>query len=176
MIRPLLVVCTLLLPAIAAAQTPADWHMQVSALDPGDRINVRTIDGPTVRGRVVGVDAESITLKRQGREIRLAASTVRAVERQDRIWNGGGIGFASGFAMGVVIMSTCEPGLFCEHSAEAILTCGALTGGVGFGVGLLMDALVRGDNTVFRRTDLGRFTVAPAVTPTMKSVAVQLRF
>jgi hypothetical protein len=176
MIRTLLVVCSLIVPAMAVAQTPVDWQMNVAVLDPGDRIDVRTVSGLEVRGRVVRFDAESITLERQGREAHIPASSVSRIDRHDSIWNGGAIGFGAGFATGATMMATCDPGFFCEHSASAILGCGALTGGFGFGVGLLFDALVHGDHTVFRRSEGGRVRLDPVITKTQRSLSVRVGF
>jgi len=180
MIRPALVACLIALPSIAAAQTPVDWHMHVSVLDPGDRVNVRTMEGTRLGGRIVRVDADALTLNSEGRELRLPAVGVRSIERQDNVWNGALVGLTAGFGTGVVLMSTCDPGFLCEHSPRAILACGTLTGGFGFGVGLVIDAIVRGDRTVFRRSERGRagveFEMAPIVTPTRKGLAVRLGF
>jgi hypothetical protein len=169
--------CSLtMVPALAAGQTPVDWEMHISVLDAGDRIDVRTIEGQKIRGQMVRFDAQSITLQRQGRETRLPATTVFSVERHDSLWNGGLIGLAAGFSTGALMMATCEPGFLCEHSAEAILACGGLAGSFGFGVGVLFDAIVHGDHTVFRRSEPGRVELAPVVTRTEKSMAVRLRF
>ena len=119
MIRTLLVAWVIAIPAVAAGQTPVDWHMHVSVLDPGDRVNVRTTEGMRVRGRVVRVDADALTLTSDGRELRLPALNVSSIERHDSVWNGGLYGLGAGFATGVVLMSTCEPGLGCEHTPEA---------------------------------------------------------
>jgi hypothetical protein len=120
-------------------------------------------------------DGGSITLRRQGREVIVAASRVNRLERHDGIWEGGKIGALAGFTTGVVMMSACEPGFVCEHSPEAILGCGGLTGAFGFGVGLLFDWMVHGDHTVVERTG-ARVGVVPSVTSTRKSVAVAVRF
>ena len=180
MIRTALVACLIALPSIAAGQTPVDWHKHVSVLDPGDRVNVRTMEGTRLGGRVVHVDAEGLTLTSKGQELRLPAVNVRSIERPDSVWSGALIGLTAGFGTGVVMMSTCDPGFLCDHTPRAILGCGTLTGGFGFGVGLLIDAIVRGDRTVFRRSERGRagveFEMAPIVTPTRKGLAVRLGF
>lgn len=170
-----LILFTLLIPAVAGAQTPTDWRMDVAVLDPGDQIHINRVDGPRLRGRVVSVDDQSITVTRSGRETRIPAVGVLSIERHDSIWTGGKIGFAAGFATGALMMSTCDPGFMCEHTPQAILMCGAMTGGFGFGVGVLFDAVVHGDHTVYRRTD-GRVVVAPLVTRQSKGVTVGLRF
>ena len=175
MIRTLLVAWVIAIPAAAAGQTPVDWHMNVSVLDTGDRVNVRTTEGTRVRGRVVRVDADALTLTKDGRELRLSALNVSSIERHDSVWNGGVYGLGAGFATGVVLMSTCD-GLGCEHTPQAILSCGALGGAFGFGVGLLFDAIAHGDHTVFRRSDRGRVEVAPVITPTRKGLTVRLGF
>ena len=89
MIRTLLVAWVIAIPAVAAGQTPVDWHMHVSVLDTGDRVNVRTTEGMRVRGRVVRVDADALTLTSDGRELRLPALNVSSIERHDSVWNGG---------------------------------------------------------------------------------------
>ena len=184
MIRTALVAVLITIPSIAAGQAPVDWHMHVSVLDAGDRIDVRTTEGTRLRGRVVRVDADALTVSSKGQEVRLPAITVNSIERHDGVWNGAVAGFTGGFATGVILMSTCDPGFLCEHSPEAILSCGALTGGFGFGVGLLIDAIVRGDGTVFRRSARARagiekgvdVNLAPLLTPTRKGLAVRLGF
>lgn len=150
--------------------------MQVSALDPGEGVDVHPLQGPRIRGKVVHVDAESITVRRDGRDLRLAAADVYSIERRDRVWDGGQWGFAIGFATGALMMATCDGGLFCERSAPAILLCGTFAGGFGAGVGILADALVRGDRTVFRRTDATRVDIAPAIGARHKAVMVRVSF
>ena len=140
MIRTLLVAWVIAIPAAAAGQTPVDWHMNVSVLDTGDRVNVRTTEGTRLRGRVVRVDADALTLTRDGRELRLSALNMSSIERHDSVWNGGVYGLGAGFATGVVLMSTCD-GLGCEHTPQAILSCGAL----GWRVRLRRGAVVRRD-------------------------------
>jgi hypothetical protein len=176
MIRTLLVAWVIAIPAAAAGQTPVDWKLHVSVLDTGDRVNVRTTEGMRVRGRVVRVDADALTLTSDDQELRLPALKISSIERHDSVWNGGLYGLSAGFATGVVLMSTCEPGFICEHTPEAILGCGAITGAIGFGVGLLVDVIVRGDRTVFRRSDRGRVEVVPVITPTRKGLTVRLGF
>ena len=175
MTRTLFLLIAVLPPALAAAQTPTDWPMHVSVLDPGDQVYVRQVEGMKLRGRVVSVDGDSITLTRKGRETRVPAAGVLSIERHDSVWNGGAIGFTAGFGTGVLMMSTCDPGFLCEHSPQAILMCGAMTGGFGFGVGVLFDALVHGDHTIYRRNDQ-RVVVAPIVTTQSARVAVAVRF
>ena len=165
----------LLVATPAAGQTPVDWEMHVTALDPGHEIDLRTASSK-LRGRVVSVDGESITLKHRGRELRLLAADVDSIERVDRVWNGTAIGFTAGFATGAAMMLTCEPGFLCEHSAEAVLACGGLAGAFGAGVGLLLDAIVRGDRTVFRRAGQTMVGVAPDVRPGHAAMAVRVRF
>lgn len=171
----LVLLFAVLLPGVTAAQTPVDWSMQVGVLDPGDQIHVRSVEGSKLRGRMVSVDGESITVRRNGRETRVPATRVLSIERHDSVWNGGAIGFTAGFGTGALMMSTCEPGFMCEHSPQAILMCGAMTGGFGFGVGVLFDAIVHGDHTIYRRNDR-RIAVAPVVTPRSKGMTVTLGF
>ena len=162
-------------PSTGRADLPVDWYMHVSTLDAGDKVIVRTTDGEVIRARVARSDRDSITLRRQGREVIVAASRVHRLERHDGIWEGGKIGALAGFTTGALMMSACEPGFLCEHSPEAILACGGLTGGFGFGVGLLFDWMVHGDHSVVQRSG-ARFDVAPSVTTTRTSVAVKVRF
>jgi hypothetical protein len=176
MARTLFVVIAVLIPSLAAAQAPADWPMHVGVLDPGDQVYVRQVEGLKLRGRVVSVDGDSITLTRKGRETRVPAAGVLTIERHDSVWNGGVIGLTAGFGSGALLMGTCQPESFiCEHSPQAILMCGALAGGFGFGVGVLFDALVHGDHTIYRRNDR-RVAVAPIVTTQSARVAVAVRF
>jgi hypothetical protein len=175
MTRTLFVLVVVLIPAMAPAQTPTDWPMHVGVLEPGDQILVRSVEGPRLRGEVVRVDGDSITLKRRGLATRVSASDVVSIERHDSVWNGGTIGFTAGFASGVLMMSTCDPSFMCEHSPQAILMCGAMAGGFGFGVGVLFDAIVHGDHTIYRRNE-SRVAVAPVVTRQSKGVTVGLRF
>ena len=154
---------------------PVDWYMHVSTLQTGDKVVLRTTDGQVRRGSVSRTGPDSITLRRRGAEVRVAASGVNRLERHDGIWDGGRVGLLVGFTTGVVLMSTCEPGFLCEHSPEAILGCGAFVGGLGFGVGLLFDWMVHGDHTVVQRS-AARFEVVPMVTATRKSVAVRVGF
>lgn len=177
MIRNLLVVVfSLMLPTLAAGQTPVDWDMHVGVLDPGEKVHVRTLEGKTIHGRFVGVDRDSITVRRKGRETRVPAGTVRIVARPDRVWNGAAIGFMSGFAAVVVWEAVRDTGLSCEYGRRELFVCGTAAGVYGFGIGLAVDGIIRGDRPVFRRTGGSEIRVAPSVTSREKALKVHVSF
>jgi hypothetical protein len=168
-----------LFSAPAGAQIPDAYFGDIaSQLDVGERAVVSTISGEQIRGRVVGVSRAGIELQRKGENIRLLAQHVRKVERAgDRIWNGAGIGATIGFAIGAVPMATCDPGFMCDNSWQAVLGCGALVGGIGFGIGALGDWLVRPDRLIFDRgTGAARLTVAPLISRARQGVTVRVKF
>jgi hypothetical protein len=174
MFRTAIVALFCLSPAIAAAQTPVDWHMRVSVLDPGDKVNIRTLAGESIHGRVVRVDADSITITRKGVETLVAASRVDRLGPPDRNWNGTGIGFAVGFAAGAVLLIATPSDI--DYTAGQLLAIGGIGGLYGAAFGAVIDSRIRGMRPIFQRNDGVRVDIAPAVTSGQRGIAVRVCF
>jgi hypothetical protein len=167
-------------PLMVDAQTPhADFGHVAERLTQGDRTVVWTATGEVVRGRLVRADGDGLVIERASQTIALPAERVRRVERAvDRVWDGAMIGFGVGFAAGALSMATCEPeGWFCDHSARAVLACGSLAGAFGFGVGALVDVLIRPERLIFERgRETARVTLTPIMSRTGAAVMVRVAF
>jgi hypothetical protein len=170
---------TLALPATATAQIQNVYFGDVaSLLHRGERTVVWTISGDVVRGRLIEATDAWIRLERATGDLRLSIDDVQRVERAgDRIWNGAVIGGVTGFAAGAAAMATCDPGFMCDHSWESVLGCGGLAGAFGFGVGALVDWMIRPERLVFDRgAQPSRVTLTTALSPKRGSVTIQVTF
>jgi len=122
-------------------------------LNVGDTVTVEATDGAEVRGRVVRMAPDAIVVRGPSAERMVDASGVLQVSACcDSLQNGTLIGLGSGAAFGVFFAAG-----FSDNGAGEDAIVGALIfGGIGAGLGVGLDALVRSDRLIYR---------APAVTP-----------
>lgn len=143
------------LPGLAAAQDVA-FERLPEQLNAGDHVRVVDTAGRTHAGAVAELTDDVIGLARGGGAVeRVARADVREVwvRRRDSVRTGALIGFAS------VAVPYCV-GAISRHTA---IQCGPpamFLGGLGAGLGALLDAAVMGHVRVFRTTP-----VAVRVTP-----------
>jgi hypothetical protein len=138
---------------------------------PGDTVTVTPASGTPFSGKITGLSSSGLTLL-VGKELRpLQESDVATIRhrRQDSLSNGAlwglGVGAAAGF-------STCG---FC-HPGPGLMMAG-MFGGIGAGIGVGVDALIKGNVVLFQRRDSGRrVTLMPQLAKSHKSVNVSVQF
>ena len=153
----------------------------------GERQKVRVTDdqGREWHGRVAAFAPDKLTLltkDRQQRDIPYAA-IVRIDRPQDTLANGALIGFVSGAVYGLVAViaeesADCESAGFfsCgDPTAAAYAVVPAVLGGIGAGIGVGIDALIRKDPTLFRRGD-ARVVLAPSVGRGVRGLSLSVRW
>jgi hypothetical protein len=172
-------VSLLLAVALAAAQEPVrDFSQLNTRLKPGDTVWVTDAQGREVKGEIVDLAPDSLTLKAgPARRFGPADATLIRQRRHDPLWNGALIGFAVGGGLGLGL------GNFSGSWSWGDAAVGALMiGAIGAGIGVGIDALIPGRKVVAYRApgpggaSSARLSVAPVITPRAKGAAVLLAF
>ena len=127
-----------------------------------------------VKGRVAELSAASLVIDDGRVQRALAAVKIAYVERpRDRVWDGALIGFAIGFSIGFVgvLADPCDQGAWCPLGGPSFASAvGLLTGGIGAGVGTVIDVALSRHRVIFVRT-----APNPAAA-TARSIALSVRF
>jgi hypothetical protein len=138
----------------------------------GQRVSVTDSSGARFVGTIADLSASTLSLK-VGRELRhLSENDIATIRqrRDDSLGNGALWGLGAGMTVGMVTCGRCHigPGLMI----------GALFGGAGAGIGVGLDALVRGEMVIYRGrgASAARVSIAPRLAPSHKALSVSLRF
>ena len=135
-------------PASASAQALTVFADLPLRLNLGDEVTVDARDGDSFAGHVVRMTADQIAVAgADARQRVFAATDVQRVRRRgDRLVNGVRIGAIVGGAGGAVLAGVSSGEFRAGDSAQGLLIFGA----AGAGLGLAVDALHTGSDTVFR--------------------------
>ena len=152
--------------------TPASFDQLRVLVGAGQTIMITDLSGARYAGTVISLSSSSLAVRvgntvRQLRQEEVA--TIRH-RRADPLGNGALWGLGAGFGTG---MATCG---LCHIGRGAGV--GLLFGGIGAGIGIGLDALMRSDVVVFRGPGASglRISVAPRLAKSHKSVAVSIAF
>lgn len=170
-----------------AAQTagPNDADALRKRVKEGQKVRITDDQGREWHGRIETLTPDSLVLltkDRQRHDIRYA--TIVGIDRpHDTLANGALIGLVSGAAFGMFAViaeenASCEPAAFfsCgDPTAAAYVVFPALTGAIGAGVGVGIDALIRRDPTLFRRGG-SRVTLAPSLGRGVRGLSLSVRW
>ena len=149
---------------------------------------VRLIDdqGREWQGRIAALTPDSLTLvTRDRKKWDVPYGTILRIDRpHDGVANGAAIGFISGAVLGLAAVITeeaddCEPdfGFFScsDPTAGAYVLAPLVIGGLGAGIGVGIDALIRRDGNLYRRSDT-RVALAPALGRGVRGFRVSVRW
>ena len=172
-------VSLLLAVALAAAQEPVrDFSQLDTRLRPGDTIWVTDAQGREVKGEIVDLAPDSLTLKAgPARRFGPADATLIRQRRHDPLWNGALIGFAVGGGLGLGMGNFSGSWDWGDAATGAVIF-----GGIGAGIGVGFDALIPGKKQVVYRApgpgaaSHARLSIAPVVTRRSKGLAVSFAF
>jgi hypothetical protein len=159
------------IPGIALAQSqstppPADWQR----VKPGREVWVTTNTGSLVHGKIAAISGSSLNIRERDREVTIRLDEVRLVEGRDSKRDGFFIGVASGAIAGGVIGSTfCDGGGPCGVAVLLTAAIGAPVGGL---LGIIVDGLIPGRQTLFGGSTT---VVTPVITSDRKSINVAIR-
>jgi hypothetical protein len=150
----------------------------------GQKVRITDDQGREWHGRIEALTPDNLVLltkDRQRRDIPYAV-IVRIDRPLDTLDNGALIGFVSGAAFGMLAVigeanADCEPAYFScgDPTAVAYFLVPAVTGAMGTGVGVAIDALIRRDPTLFRRGQ-SRVTLAPTLARGVRGVSLSVRW
>jgi hypothetical protein len=131
----------------ASAQTPEQAQDLESALIPGMTAWITDSSGREEKTRIVGVSGDIVTTAIGEEMRRLRTADVRRVRvrKSDRLINGAVIGAGAGIASGLLLCNLTEPWENCRDDAGPMFRIGA----IGAGVGIAVDALIRGRKTIY---------------------------
>ena len=145
---------------------------------PGTTVSVIDTTGNEIRGEIVEIASSSLALLIDGNRRDLPESSVlRIARRGDPVWNGTAIGAAVGAGVGLAILGALCEGI-CRGPVETTAPFVLFTTGVWTGIGVLVDALIRGETLIFQASGApsGSVSVSPIISKERKGVAVSLSF
>ena len=163
-----------------AAQDPVrDFSQLNTRLRPGDTIWVTDAQGREVKGRILSLGSDMLTLDGAGaRSFGSPDVTAIEVRRNDSLGNGALIGLGVGAGLALVACLAEVEG----SDAGWCAAVAAVYGGIGAGIGVGIDALIPGKKIAAYRAPASvaappaRLSIAPVITPRAKGVAVSFAF
>jgi hypothetical protein len=150
----LIAIALILPPGTAAAQ---EAGRELSAIDSrvrqGDELIVTDTDGHRLRGQFEMLSATALVLTVSGAPMVMDAARVRTVTRtfRDRRWPSALIGFGVGAGIGAGLGRSLMREYDRDVSAGDAVAIALQLGVAGAGVGFLVDAIVPGRQTIYRR-------------------------
>ena len=136
---------------------------------------VTDADGREEKTRIIGVSGDIVTTS-AGDEIRRlrTADVVRVRARHsDSLINGALIGAGAAVASGLFVCSLGETWENCRDDVGPMLRIGAIGAGIGIGI----DALIRGRRTIYETSRAStRVRAAPIVARRVRGLQVSLSF
>jgi len=172
-------------PPAAQAAGPNDADAIRQRVKEGQKVRITDDRGREWHGRIEALAPDSLVLLTKDRQRRdIPYATIVGIDRpHDTLANGALIGFASGAAFGMLAViaeenADCDPGTFfsCgDPTAAAYVVIPSVTGAMGAGVGVAIDALIRRDPTLFRRGE-PRVTLAPSLGRGVRGLRLSVRW
>jgi hypothetical protein len=134
-------------PAISAQTHPSADGSIAAALIPGTTAWITDATGREEKARIVGlVDDTVTTAAAEGtRRLRTADITRVRVRQSDSVLNGALVGAGVAVGSGLLLCRAMEPWENCRDDVGPMLKIGAL----GAGIGVAIDALIRGRKTIY---------------------------
>jgi len=166
------------LDARAVARTFAELS---SRLEPGDTVIVTREAGERTEAKVQGfdVDLRTLFLTADGTSFGMTEPEIRqlAIRGHDSFVNGAVIGASVGGGFFVILGIACALVSDCDAASETFAAA-AILGGIGAGIGVGIDALVKTERLVYVGPSGSSFSLAlaPVASRTGKGVRVVFRF
>jgi hypothetical protein len=166
-----------------SAQSDADAIRQ--RVKEGQKVRITDDQGREWRGRIGTFTPDKLTLITSDRQQRdVPYGTILRIDRpHDGLGNGALIGLGTGAAVGLLAViseeSNCEPTEFfgCgDPIGAAYIAAPLVIGGLGAAIGVGIDALIKKDPTLFRRSGASRVTLAPTIARGVRGVTVSMRW
>ena len=172
----LLVVFSTLTGSLASAQTAGgNQRLLETTLRPGMTVWITDASGREEKTRIVSVSGDVVTTGggNDTRRLRTADITRVRARHSDSVLNGALIGAGAAVASGLFLCTLTEPWENCRDDVGPMLRIGALGAGIGIGV----DALIRGRRTIYEAAPgATRLSAAPIVGRNVRGVQVSLSF
>ena len=160
--------------AAVFAQAPQGDQTLEEVLVPGATVWITDSSGREEKTRIVGVSGDTLTTEWGDRMRHLRTEDVRRVRvrRSDSLLNGALIGAGVAAGAGLYFCHLIETWDVCRHNVGPLMRVGALGAGIGVGV----DALIRGRKPIYEASSSARLAAGPIVAPGAVGLRVSLRF
>jgi hypothetical protein len=161
-------------PLAAQPADQAEARLE-STLIPGMTVWITDAGGREARARILGVSRDTVTAAAGDDVMRLRTQDITRIEarRSDSVLNGALIGAGAGAAAGLLLCSLTEPWEFCRQDAGSMLRVGALGAGIGIGI----DALIRGRKTIYEAAPRSlQIRAMPILTRHARGLQISLGF
>jgi len=159
-----------------SAQTPQGARPNLEGtLIPGMTVWITDSGGREEKTRIVGVSGDIVTASGGDgiRRLRTTDVTRVRVRHSDPVINGALIGAGAAVASGLFLCRMTEPWENCRDDAGPIFRIAAIGAGVGIGI----DALIRGRKTIYEAgRGSARMRAAPVVARHVRGLQVSLSF
>jgi hypothetical protein len=170
-LRAFIVPLALLVPAsVSLAQTAGE--AVVSMIKTGQRVSIEDDRGWTVDGRVEQISTDAIRLSRRGVNVDVPVDRIARIVRPDGLRNGMLVGLGVGLVMGTIGGAMDPQG---RTRRATFIPVSALGNGViCMGLGTLIDAIHKGDRTIYQRTAPLKVGLAPVLGDGSRGMALSL--
>jgi hypothetical protein len=130
--------------------------------------------GREEKTRIVGVSGDIVTTTVGDDTWRLSLNDVKRVRarRSDSLFNGALIGAGAGVASGLFLCSLTETWENCRDDVGPMFRIAAIGAGIGIGI----DALIRGRRTIYEAPGATRLHLAPIVVRHAEGLQVSVSF
>ena len=165
-------------PAASTQENAEEIRRVVKA---GHKVSILDDQGREVTGRIGELTADAVTLLVGSERTDVPYNRILRIDRpHDGLSNGAMIGFGIGAALGFAAVLSeenddCDPSPFfgCgDPTAAAYVVAPLFVGGIGAGVGVAVDALIRRDRNLYRRPGVTAVSVSPALGRGRRGIAV----
>jgi hypothetical protein len=157
------------------AQTPAGATPNLEGtLTPGTTAWITDSTGREAKTRIVSLSDDSVTIAEANdiRHLRTAEVTRVRVRDSDSVLNGALIGAGAAVASGLFLCRLTETWENCRDDAGPMFRIGAIGAGIGIGI----DALIRGRKTIYEAPGATRLHAEPIVGRRAAGLQVSLTF
>ena len=153
-------VCLATAPAMAQSQAPR------IDVERGQTVEILDDQEHTIRGKIDALSGDSISLLVDGTATEIHIDRItRIVRRGDNVGNGALWGLAIGavFGFAAIKADSCESQGFavCFDVPGFVMASTLFFGGVGAGIGAIVDAFIRGERVVYQREASPQTRVIP---------------
>ena len=170
----LLVLVLVSMSSAATAQSARNADGLQTTLRPGMTVWITDSSGREEKTRIEGITAGVVTTTTDGQIRRLRTADVMRVRarQSDSLLNGALIGAGAAVASGLFLCNLTEPWENCRDDVGPMLRIGAIGAGVGIGI----DALIRGRKTIYEGAQGTRLHAAPILASRAKGLQIALSF
>jgi hypothetical protein len=171
----LLILFSVLTTSRVLAQTPAGaTPILEGTLTPGTTAWITDSTGREAKTRIVSLSDDIVTIAEANdiRHLRTAEVARVRVRDSDSVLNGALIGAGAAVASGLFLCRLTETWENCRDDVGPMFRIGAIGAGIGIGI----DALIRGRKTIYEASGATRLHAAPIVGRRAAGLQVSLTF